>query len=85
MMRFPSISAVTILKKEQSIYPIKDFEECLMWPFEKNIIVPVPKGYDDLLTIQYGDYMTPPPFEERGKKNDQIIFDTENPYTNYLL
>ena len=75
---------MTILKKEQSIYPIKDFEKCIMWPFE-SIKVPVPQGYDNLLTIQYGDYMTPPPVIERGKKNNQIIIDTERPYTDYLL
>lgn len=76
------ISVVTILKNEQSIYPKRDFEESILWPFE-NLQVPVPKGYDNLLTIQYGDYMTPPPVAERGKKNNQIIFDTERPYTDY--
>ena len=78
------ISVMTILSKEQSIYPASDFDERIMWPFE-SIQVSVPKGYDNLLTIQYGDYMTPPPVEERGKKNDQIIFDPDRPYTDYLL
>ena len=82
--QFLGISVLTILKKEQSIYPAKDFEHCIMWPFEK-ISVPVPVGYENLLSIQYGDYMTPPPNDERGKKNDQIIFDAERPYTDYLL
>ena len=82
--KYYCISVLTILSKEQSIYPIKDYEGCVMWPFE-SIHVPVPNGYDDLLTIQYGDYMTPPPVEERGRKNNQIIFDTERPYTEYLL
>lgn len=81
---FWCISASTILKKEQSIYPITDFKEVIMWPFE-GLKVPVPKGYDDLLTIQYGNYMKFPSIEERGKKNNQIIFDSDRPYTDYLL
>lgn len=78
------ISALTILKKEQSIYPISDFDKAIMWPFE-SIQVPVPVGYDNLLTIQYGDYMKYPPVEERGRKNDQIIFDPNHSYTDYLI
>lgn len=82
--KFWGISVLTILKKEQSIYPRKDFESSIMWPFE-SIEVPVPRGYENLLTIQYGDFMTPPPINERGRKNDQILFDTEKPYTEYLI
>ena len=28
---------------------------------------PCPKGYDEFLTMTYGDYMTPPPVEKRTK------------------
>ena len=34
------------------------FEESVEMPFE-NITLPVPKGYDHILQIDYGDYMTP--------------------------
>jgi lipopolysaccharide cholinephosphotransferase len=78
-----AISVMTILRKEQSIYPVADFEKVIMWPFE-TIKVPVPVGYKDLLEIQYGEFMKYPPVEERGKKNDQIIFDPNRPYTFYM-
>ena len=81
---YVGISVMTILKKEQSVYPVADFEKTIMWPFE-TIKVAVPAGYDNLLKIQYGDYMTFPPVEERGKKNDQIIFDPDKSYTDYLV
>ena len=79
-----AIAVMTILKKEQSIYPVSDFKKVIMWPFE-TIMVPVPEGYDELLTIQYGDYKQFPPIEERGKKNNQIIFDPDRPYTDYII
>ena len=78
-----AISVMTILRKEQSIYPVADFEKVIMWPFE-TIKVPVPIGYKNLLEIQYGEFMKYPPVEERGKKNDQIIFDPDRPYTYYM-
>ena len=78
-----AISVMAILKKEQSIYPVSDFKEVIMWPFE-TIKVPVPVGYKNLLEIQYGEYMKYPPVEERGKKNDQLIFDPDRPYTYYM-
>lgn len=78
-----AISVMTILRKEQSIYPVVDFEKVIMWPFE-TIKVPVPGGYKNLLEIQYGDFMKYPPVEERGKKNNQIIFDPDRPYTYYM-
>ena len=80
---FCAVSSLTILNRDQSIYPVRCFAETLDWPFE-TITVKVPKGYSELLTIQYGDYMVPPPIEERGKKNDQIIFDPDRPYTCYM-
>ena len=51
----------------------------------ENIYVPVPKKYDELLSEVYGDYMTPPPTEQRGKWHaDQIIYEPEIRYKNYF-
>lgn len=79
---FCAVSVHTILSTPHSIYPTSCFEKIIDWPFE-SITVKVPAGYDTLLNILYGEYKSFPPVEERGKKNDQIIFDPDNPYTKY--
>ena len=35
---------------------------------------PAPKGYHEVLTTLYGDYMTPPPVEERESLHDYRVF-----------
>lgn len=40
------------------------FEDYVMMSFE-NTEIPMPKGYHEMLTQVYGDYMTPPPPEKR--------------------
>jgi len=52
---------------------LKYYRETLYKDFEY-IKLPVPAGYDDLLHICYGDYMTPVDYSKR----DGIVFDTEN-------
>ncbi len=42
----------------------------------------VPNGWKDVLTAQYGDWRTPPPYTERGGHGD-IIVDLENDYKTY--
>ena len=41
-------------------FPTRCFAETVMMPFE-GVQVPIPAGYDEILTREYGDYMTPPP------------------------
>ena len=66
---------------ERSIYDKKDFEETLYLPFE-NLRVPVPKGYEGILTVQWGDYMKFPPVEQRVPKH-RAEFDMDTPYVEY--
>ena len=40
----------------------------------------IPRRYDEVLTISYGDYMKLPPVEERGKWHDKCVFDPDTPY-----
>ncbi len=54
-----------------SYHPLKcqiarseNYKEAIWWDFE-DVKMPVPNGYDEILTTIYGDYMTPPPEEER--------------------
>lgn len=43
---------------QHEMMPIECFSDMIMMPFEE-IMVPIPVGYDELLTRIYGDYMTP--------------------------
>lgn len=46
----------------------KNYKETLWWDFE-DTKMPVPAGYDEILTTIYGDYMTPPPEDKRVIKH----------------
>lgn len=46
------------------VYPREDLEKTLYVPFEDGEF-PIPAGYDRVLRHTYGDYMTPPPPEQR--------------------
>ena len=63
----------------------KDEVRDIVWlPFE-HLKVPVPAKYHDVLTRIYGDYMQPPPKESRGRwHQDQILFEPDVPYVEYL-
>ena len=43
-----------------------------MLPFE-TIEVPAPVGYDQVLRTSYGDYMEPPPEEQRVPKHADFL------------
>ena len=53
-------------------YPYRCIESTLDWPFE-DIIAKVPVGYDEMQTIIYGDYMTPPPEEKRKTAHEKFF------------
>jgi lipopolysaccharide cholinephosphotransferase len=56
------------------------YSDTIYMPFE-DIQMPVPKGYDKILTNQYGDYMTP---VKAPSMHGSVIFDTKRPYTEVL-
>ena len=58
------------------------YEETLFMPFE-GLLVPVPTGYDQILTCQYGDYMTPR--QTSTYHGNFIVLDAERSYLDYLL
>lgn len=58
------------------------YEETVYLPFE-GFMFPAPKAYDAMLRAQYGDdYMTP---VKRESDVEHMLFDTERPYTEYVL
>ena len=58
------------------------YENTLFMPFE-GLLVPVPAGYDQILTCQYGDYMTPR--QVSSYHGGFLILDTDKSYLDYLL
>lgn len=65
-------------------YKRSAFDDIIYLPFE-HLMLPAPSCYDDLLKKIYGDYMSFPPVEERGKWHEGIIhFEPDIPYKEYL-
>ena len=56
------------LRDSDVVFPKKSFDETIFLPYE-TFSVPVPKDYDTILKILYGDYMTPPPLGSRKPKH----------------
>lgn len=66
------------------IRPARCYDNVVSRKFE-GIEVKIPAGYDELLTVQYGDYMKLPPKEDRGVRHSDFVFDPDKPYTDYLI
>lgn len=56
------------------------YEETIYMPFE-DIVMPVPAGYDKILTDQYGDYMTP---TKAPTYHGSMIIDPEHSYKDII-
>ena len=63
------------------IWDKADFESTIMMPFE-NTEIPVPAGYDHILTTEYHNYMEFPTIEKRKGKHD-IVLEPDIPYKEY--
>ncbi len=71
-------------KKFFAKYPSELFKEETTVVFEGKEF-PAPKNWDKYLTIEYGDYMTPPPPEKRkGGFHTVSIVDLDNDYKKYI-
>ena len=73
----------TIFPYSHAVYPAEDFKEQIFVDVE-GFKLPIPNGYDRLLTIMYGDYMQFPPVEERGAWHAGTTFNPDIPYKEYL-
>ena len=67
---------------KKNVFNKSDWMETDWFPFE-NIMVPVPNGWNSVLTTSYGDYMKYPPIEKRGNWH-ALEFDADTPYLTYL-
>ena len=63
--------------------PARCYDKVVSHKFE-TVEVKIPAGYDEILTLQFGDYMQFPPIDARGARHSDIIFDVERPYTYYI-
>lgn len=71
-------------KKFKAKYNSALFSESCEVEFEGRMF-PSPKNWDEYLTIEYGDYMTPPPPEKRnGGFHTLEVVDLEKDYNHYI-
>lgn len=66
----------------QNEYPASAFEYAIMHKFE-NGEFPIPCGYDDYLTMAFGDYMQLPPKDQRIAHHEYEFIDLDNSYLKY--
>ena len=60
--------------------PLSVYNEIIEVPFE-HLMMPVPAGYDEVLRLRYGDYMTP---VQGGSWHTMAVFDTDRPYNEVV-
>lgn len=65
---------------DRLLFPKAGFDEVLTVPFESGEI-DIPAGYDEILRVQYGDYMV---MKKENSYHGTITFDTERSYLDYL-
>lgn len=65
-----------------NIYPKEEFNEAFWVPFEDTEL-PIPNGYDNYLSRVFGDYMIPPPLDQRVSHHEAVFIDPYNTYTKY--
>lgn len=64
-------------------FPTSLFDEYIELPFE-DTTVRCPKGYDEMLTAIYGEYMTiPPKDQQKGLHEETSFIDLKKPYSYY--
>ena len=63
-------------------YP-KDAFESAKWVSFESTTLPIPAGYDEYLTMAYGDYMQMPPAEQQVGHHDAVFLDLEHGCKRY--
>lgn len=63
-------------------FDLHAFDSYQMVPFEYTL-VPIPAGFDSILTARFGDYMTFPPLEKRVPKHGDVCY-PDVPYEEFF-
>lgn len=71
------------LNYRHDIYRAADFDNVIYMDFE-GFKMPVPSGYDHILSNIYGNYMEFPPPERRVVTHGTVIYDADIPYKSIL-
>ena len=69
--------------KRKEVFPVEWFSKSITMPFEDTEIM-ISASFDALLTQQFGDYMTPPPLDERINHANEGIVNTGLSYLEYI-
>lgn len=77
------IKAVFAGRYEQEVYYTEDLVTTIDVDFE-GFHFPIPKGYDRMLKIFFGDYMTFPPIDSRNGGHDGALFEPDVPYDVFI-
>lgn len=64
------------------VFELAWFADTVMVDFEDRQ-VPAPIGYHEYLTKHYGDYMTPPPEDQRKPHHGFLFVDLDTPYETH--
>jgi len=70
----------TIFSWKNGLYNKNVFDKAINWNFE-GFDVPVPIGYEEILSTHYGDWRQLPPIEKRGTWHNSETMDPDISYT----
>lgn len=76
-------AVLTAYPYDKLVYKKSWFDDIIYKECE-GIPVAIPKMYDEVLKVQYGDYMQLPPVESRGQWHNTAIFDPDIPYKELI-
>lgn len=75
---------ISIYDYKKKIFDKYLFDDLIEVDFYGHMVF-IPKNYDNVLRITYGDYMEFPPVENRGTWHSTSVFDPDTPYKDTLL
>lgn len=80
---FVSTLAATTYGIKRAVFPASCFENSISCEYN-GVITLIPKGYHDILSIMYGDYMKYPKINERGQWHSNVRFFPDVAYNEVL-
>ena len=84
MSEYVGLSTCTIYPFKRHTWHRKDFASSVQIEVE-GFKFHIPVGWDSVLQTTYGNYMTLPPVEERGRWHGTTEFHPDEPYTKFIM